>query len=104
MPSRVHYRQEPDAVQTVKRLAGPQVLDSAEAIAKTIPEKVPVQSGTSRRMFRQGLRAEAAPDGSARVSGLPRNWHWFEFGTRWNPPYAPIRRAVEALGMKWVPR
>jgi hypothetical protein len=98
----VRYRQEPDAVQTVKRLAGPQVKDAADAIVQTIPEKVPLQSGTSRRMFRQGLRAFAEPDGGATISGLPRNWHWFEYGTRWNPPYMPIRRAVESLGMKWV--
>ena len=88
----VRYRQEPDAVQVVKRLAGPHVKDAAETLVAAIPEKVPVQSGTSRRLFRQGLRADADPSkGDARVSGFPPHWHWFEFGTRWNPPYAPIR-------------
>jgi hypothetical protein len=98
----VRYRQSPTAEQTYRRLCGPQVLDAAEAIARGIPEAVPVQSGTRRRLFRQGLRADAKPDGSARVSGLPPHWHWFEYGTRWNPPYSPIRRTVERLGMKWV--
>jgi hypothetical protein len=103
MATRVRYRQEPGAEDTIRRLSGPQVLDAAEAIANGIPEAVPVQSGTSRRLFRQGLRADGDPDGSARVSGLPPNWHWFEYGTRWNPPYAPIRRTVERLGMRFVP-
>lgn len=102
--AKVRYRQAPDAEKTVRRLAGPQVLDSAEAIAQRIPERVPVQSGTSRRLFRRGLRADAGADGSAQVTGFPPHWHWFEYGTRWNPPYAPIRSAVGSLGMRYLPR
>ena len=102
MASKVRYRQQPDAAKTVARLAGPQVLATAQAIAKRIPEAVPVQSGTSRRLFRQGLRAMKEPDGAATVTGFPRHWHWFEYGTRWNPPYAPIRRTVQRLGMRYV--
>jgi hypothetical protein len=102
MATRVRYRQALNAEDVIRRESGPQVLDAAQAIASGIPEAVPVQSGTSRRLFRQGLRADGDPDGSASVSGFPPNWHWFEYGTRWNPPYAPIRRTVERLGMKWV--
>jgi hypothetical protein len=101
MATKVRYREEPGAEKTIRKLAGPQVLDSAEAIARRIPENVPQQSGTSRRLFRQGLRAEAESDGSAVVRGFPPHWHWFEYGTRWNPPYAPVRRTVQQLGMRF---
>ena len=102
--ARVRYREEPGAETTIKRLARPQVIDIADELVKAIVENVPVQSGTSRRMFRQGLRRAplSAPTFGARVQGFPPNWHWFEYGTRWNPAYAPIRRAVERLGMRYV--
>jgi hypothetical protein len=29
-------------------------------------------------------------------------WHIIEYGSVNNPPYAPIRRGVEAAGLKWV--
>ena len=101
--AKVRYRQEPDADVTIRRLARPQVLDIGREIAERIPDNVPVQSGTSRRLFRSGLRAAplAHPDYGARVSGLPPHWHWFEYGTRFNPPYAPIRRSIEQLGARY---
>ena len=102
MATRARYRQAPGAEQTIRNLCGDQVLDLAETIAERIPDAVPVQSGTSRRSFRRGLRADREPKGAARVVGFPPNWHWFEFGTRWNPPYAPIRRTIERLGMRYV--
>ncbi|HKE79058.1 MAG TPA: hypothetical protein VKB54_07105 [Solirubrobacteraceae bacterium] len=101
--TKTRYRQAPDAEQQIARISAPQVLDTAQAIANAIPEAVPVQSGTSRRLFRQGLRADRAENGKARVSGLPPHWHWFEHGTRWNPPYTPIRSTVERFGMRYVP-
>jgi hypothetical protein len=101
MAAKATYRQEPDAEQTIAELCGPQVLDTANTVADQIPNNVPQRTGHSRQLFRQGLRAQRDEHGAALVTGLPPHWHWFEHGTRWNPPYSPIRRTVEQLGMRW---
>jgi hypothetical protein len=101
--TKVRYRQVPDAEGVIAKLCRPQLLDVGDELVKRIPANVPVQSGTSRRLFREGLRRLplSAPSFGARVTGFPPHWHWFEFGTRWNPPYAPIRRAIEQLGARY---
>ena len=102
MPRQIILR--PDAEQTVSELASDQVIVSAEALVQAIADHVPVQSGTSQRLFRQGLKAELQEDGSAVVTGLPPHWHWFEYGTQFNPAYRPIENAARALGLTYAPR
>ena len=94
----------PDAEQTIAELCGPQVQVAGAALVEAIVQHVPVQSGTSQRLFRQGLHVEAQEDGSVAVTGFPPHWHWFEFGTVNNPPYRPIENAARALGFTYEPR
>jgi hypothetical protein len=94
----------PDAEQTIAELAGPQVRVAGAALVEAIVQQVPVQSGTSQRLFRSGLRAEPQEDGSVAVTGFPPHWHWFEYGTRWNPAYRPIENAAKALGFNYQGR
>jgi hypothetical protein len=91
----------PDAEQTIKELAGPQVLIAAQALTQAIPDQVPVQSGSAQAMYRNSLRTEVQEDGSAAVTGFPPIWHWLEYGTRFNAAYRPIENAARSLGFTY---
>jgi hypothetical protein len=95
----------PDAETTIEQIAAPALADAAEAIALAIPGQVPVESGTMQRSYDPTV-APATNEGErpqARVFPNSPFWHWLEFGTRWNPPYRPIQRAVEGLGLRYRP-
>jgi hypothetical protein len=54
----------------------------------------PDRTGYYKRRIRQrGTSIVAADFG----------WHWIEFGSVNNPPYAPLRRGVIAAGLRFEP-
>jgi hypothetical protein len=103
----VAYREAPDAVRVVEELAKPQLAVSARAIADSIPEQIPVHHGVAKRLthisVENGQKTEGGhPTSLVRVKSP--FWHFLEYGTRFNPPYRPIERGVEVLGIRYVPR
>lgn len=103
---RIDFRRSPSAVRIVEQAASPQLTVAAHAIARTVPEKVPVHHGAAKRSYRVHVEAEHELGGHPSVEVAVRSpfWHFLEYGTRFNPPYRPIERAVESLGLEFRPR
>jgi hypothetical protein len=104
MAAKVQYREAPNAEQVVERLAAPALTVAARELAERIPEHVPVHQGVARRTYKtRGTRVElegAHPQ--AQVLIRSPFWHFLEYGTRFNPPYRPVQRAVEAAGLRYT--
>jgi hypothetical protein len=89
---------EPDAVQTLERLAVPELRSTAEALAASIPSFVPEVHGVMRRSYRPAIDEQET---SVRVHVGSPFWHWMEYGTRFNPAYRPVQSAASALGLRY---
>ena len=101
------YREAFDAVRVVERAAAPQLPITARAIATAVPEFIPVHQGVAKRLTKTGVEYEREIGGghpSAQVLVKSPFWHFLEFGTRFNPPYRPIQRAVRSLDLRYVTR
>jgi hypothetical protein len=74
-------------------------------VEQTVDAAIPVVTGSYSRHFDLGLSTEVDVAGAAvrLVIGEPR-WHIIEHGSSKNPPYAPLRRGVEAAGLRWERR
>ena len=92
----------PDAVQEVMRAADPALELAARALAVAIPEKVPVHEGVARRSYRPTVTRLGV--GKVVVGIFSPFWHFIEYGTRFNPPYRPIQRAADSIGLEYTPR
>lgn len=87
----------------------PQAVAVLVAAAKTtsdlIDGKVPVVTGSYKKHFDMGL--DVRPDLAGAVArievGEPR-WHIIEHGSVHNEAYAPIRKGVDASGLRWEAR
>ena len=101
MATKVRYRQEPDADKAIRRAARRAGAGHGGRDRRGDPRRGAGAVGHEPTPVPAGLGAPRAPEGAARVTGFPPHWHWFEYGTRWNPPYAPIRRTVERLGLRY---
>jgi hypothetical protein len=100
VPSSVVVVLADDAVETISEIATPQLEIAAAAIAQAIPENVPVVTGAMKASYKVTTEVAEGADGpEVRVYPGSPYWHWMEFGTINNPPYRPIQRAVESVGM-----
>lgn len=95
------FREHFGATQTVQRIAQPGLRPAARAIARAIPQYVPVHHGVMRRTYRPTV---VDTDDSVRVHTGSPFWHWLEYGTRFNPAYRPVERAVRSLGLRFDTR
>ena len=105
--ARVEYREAFNAVRVVEREAAPQLPITARAVAQAVPEFIPVHHGVAKRLTKTGVQYEREIGGghpSAQVLVKSPFWHFLEFGTRFNPPYRPIERAVRSLDLRYVTR
>ena len=91
----------PNAAEVIARECADQVGAAADALARAIPDGVPVREGVAQRVYRSELTVRRQEDGSAIVTGLPFLWHWLEYGTRYNPAYRPIENTARGLGFTW---
>lgn len=66
--------------------------ERAEVLGHVIEAAAPYKTGYFVRRVR--------PRGN-RVFLRDFAWHWVEFGSIHNPPYAPVRRSVRALGLRY---
>lgn len=96
----------PDAEKTIAELAAPQLVETADAIARAIPDAVPVNQGVVRSTYKTVVDEGTGADGSpiARVHVGSPFWHWLEYGTANNPPYRPVQNAVQGLGLRYEPK
>lgn len=97
----VRFRAAAGAVSTTKRVAKPGLVPAATAIKTAIPMNVPVVRGVVKRTYDPTL--DEQPD-SVRVHVGSPFWHWLEYGTRFNPAYRPVERAVRSTGLRYEPR
>jgi hypothetical protein len=106
MPTQGKYKPVPNADRVLEKVAAPQLSITARAIARAIPDKVPVHTGAAKRSYRVGVlpQTQVAGHPVVQVAVVSYLWHWLEYGTRWNPPYRPIQRAVEGLGLRYRPQ
>ena len=95
------YIPDPDAPETIERLAAPGLEPTARAIGDAIPRFVPVHTGVMERTY--DIELEEADDGYRVHVGSPF-WHWLEYGTRFNPAYRPVETAVRSLGLRFEPQ
>lgn len=89
---------DPDAAETVERLAEPGLRPTADAIAAAIPGFVPVHHGVMQRLYRTVVE-ELEHEMHVHV-GSPF-WHWLEYGTATNAAYRPVETAVRSLGLRY---
>jgi hypothetical protein len=107
---RITFRRSRNAVQVVEHAASPQLTVAAHAVAHAVPEHVPVHHGGAKRTYRtwveggEGGLLAFGRHPSSRVAVRSPFWHFLEYGTRFNPPYRPIERAVESLGLEYRPK
>jgi hypothetical protein len=92
----------PGATLTTIGLADPALDVAAKALAVAIPERVPVHEGVAKRTYRPTV-TRLRP-GRVVVGVHSPFWHFLEFGTRFNPPYRPVQRAAEGIGLEYEPR
>lgn len=104
--ARVTYIESPAAALVVERAAQPQLPVAARAIAQGVPQEIPVHHGEAKRLTRVTMDPKAK-DGIHPKSVVEVHspfWHFLEYGTRFNPPYRPIQKAVERLSLRYVPK
>jgi hypothetical protein len=76
--------------------------DMAERYARTATRLTPLgRTGMVRRAIRVGVPGADRQSVFTDVYGAWSFWHFVEFGTMNNPPYAPFRGAAEQLGYRW---
>jgi hypothetical protein len=103
----VAYREAFNAARVVEREASPQLPITARAVAQAIPQMIPVHHGVAKRLTKIDVEFERDVGGgrpSAHVLVRSPFWHFLEYGTRFNPPYRPIQRAVESLRLRFIAR
>lgn len=66
------------------------------AVAVEIKTAAPRGSGPKAGGYKRRVR----PRGTRVIVGDPF-WHLVEYGSRNNPPYAPVRRGVRAAGLRF---
>jgi hypothetical protein len=97
------YMESPLAVRVVEHEAKPQLPRTARAISTAIMAAIPVHHGEAKRLTRITIEEEAELGGHpvTVVEVKSPFWHFLEYGTRYNPPYRPIQRGVESLGVEY---
>lgn len=99
-----YFRYRPRCEQEIARLPGTgrHTLDIAQQVAANVPRHMP---GRQRSWpFVARLFTAPLPGGAAMVGTRWKLAHIIEFGSRNNPPYAPLRRAARATGMRFIER
>lgn len=81
-----HMEEQPEYVEFLKSVAF-QVKDVAEQLS-------PTKTHAYQRKFRVTVEGT-----EVRLGNFDPFAHLVEWGSRYNPPYAPIRRAVRAAGL-----
>lgn len=89
---RQYFSSDPALARAVSAIAD-QIKERAQAIA-------PVRTGS----YRDSIEVELARDDAtgvlmARVNATDFKSHWIEFGTIDTPAFAPLRRALEGMGV-----
>jgi len=96
------YEPNPNALQEL--LASPQaqafVKEAAEAAAEAIKAAMPVTTGYNVGNVGVSDGGEGGKAGATITTGSSE-WHWVEYGTAYNPAYAPFRTGVESVGIKF---
>jgi hypothetical protein len=98
MASRSRYVENPGwAKRCVSERQGEQVLEQrAQHLVSAIVAAEPVRTGAQQRFAAATTHAE----GKTVTLGDPL-WHIIERGSIHNPPYAPIRKAVAEMQMRF---
>jgi hypothetical protein len=103
--SGIHYVEASNAERVLARVASPGLEEAAQKLAPAIIEKVPVHQGIAKARTRTSASLDSAagePQGRTWIDSP--FWHFLEYGTQFNPPYRPIQRAAESLGLKYEAR
>jgi hypothetical protein len=78
---------------------------AAKHVTGAIDDAIPVVTGSYKAHFDLGLDVQLDLGGAAaRITITEPRWHIIEHGSVKNPPYAPIRRGVDAAGLRWERR
>lgn len=73
-------------------------MEAAEAIAERAASEAPERTGH----YRRSLEA-VEDDGRIRAQTTDPSGHMIEWGSANNPAYSPIRKAIQALGLRLDP-
>lgn len=108
MPARTesYFVPAPNAERVVEMAAAPALPVVGRAIADAIPRYVPVHQGVAKAHYRPRAGSAFLSGGEPMTPVFVNSsrWHFLEYGTATNPPYRPILRAVESLGLRYDPR
>lgn len=101
----VSVRYEPDerGMLEVAFLAGLRAYTAnvAGQYAQAVAGAWPRHTGAGARSVHPGETGQDRDGAYSTVATRAWWWHFVEFGSINNPPYAPFRRAAQALGLRW---
>lgn len=106
MPSR--YVENPGwQIRVLKDpLARAAIKYAAASTLKSINANTPVVTGEYQAYWEETTKVRSSQSAdftaSAKIETSDAIWHIIEYGSVNNPPYAPIRRGVEANGLRWA--
>jgi hypothetical protein len=100
----ITYFPNPEGIKEVGFMPGMRAFttDMASRYARVAASLTPLgQKGMVRRAIRVGVPGADRESVFTDVYGAWSFWHFVEFGTMNNPPWAPFRNAAEQLGFRW---
>lgn len=99
----VTYRPDPAAIAQLGFMPGMRsfTTDVATKYTRVVQSFTPKRSGRSQRAIRVAESGADRKSVYTAVKGARSFWHFIEFGTATNPPYAPFRKAAAAMGLRF---
>jgi hypothetical protein len=99
----VRYRPNPAGLAQVPFMAGMRAHTGTVAgkYAAAVTAAWPRNTGAGARSVHAAETGSDRDGAYTQVATSSWRWHFVEFGTIWNPPYAPFRRAASSMGLRW---
>jgi hypothetical protein len=99
----VTYTPDPAAIKELGFMAGMRAFTADVAIkyAQRVLAGWPRGTGRTRRSVRVTQTGTDRDSAYTRVSGPSSFWHFIEYGSIHNPPYAPFRNAAASMGLRF---
>jgi hypothetical protein len=99
----VTYRPDPAAIRELGFMAGMRsfTTDVATKYTRVVVSFTPKRTGRAQKAIRVGESGADRTSAYTTVKGSRSFWHFIEFGTATNPPYAPFRKAAAQMGLRF---
>lgn len=99
----VTYKPDPAAIKELGFMPGMRAFTSDIAVkyAQLVRAGTPKNTGRSQRAIHVQVPGADRESAFTNVTGSWSWWHFIEFGTASNRPYAPFRKAAAQMGLRF---